>query len=104
MPSSHASQTNGIHPGRPGVARAALMVEREPLYRVLSLGDKAWTTITVALVIALAFHGVAGARAVLSSLELLRFARDCQARVAQHLIDTYDTMAAARRISSSTSR
>jgi protein TonB len=84
------SQTNGIHPGGPGVARASLMGDREPLNRVLELGSRAWTTVTVALLVATIAHGVLGARAALASLELLRFARNVQARVAQRLADTYD--------------
>ncbi|HWL86079.1 MAG TPA: hypothetical protein VNO21_09775, partial [Polyangiaceae bacterium] len=87
---SHA-QTNGVHPGAPRMARAALAHDREPLSRVLDLGNKASMTIAVALLLASIAHGAAAARAAFSSLELFRFAQAVQDRVAQQLAtETYD--------------
>ena len=86
---SHA-QTNGIHPGAPGIARAALLADRDPLGRVFELGDKASMTIAIALLVASVAHGAAAARATMFSLDLFRFARTVQDHVTQRLTDTYD--------------
>ncbi|WP_394826858.1 hypothetical protein [Pendulispora albinea] len=86
---SHA-QTNGIHPGAPGIARASALMEREPLGRVFELGNRAGATIAVALLVASAVHGAAAARAALTSLELARFTRTVQAYVQQQLTETYE--------------
>ncbi len=86
---SHA-QTNGVHPGAPGISRAAALMDREPLARVLDLGDRASMTILVALLVASVAHGAAAARAAFMSLELARFAALVQDHVAQRVADTYD--------------
>ena len=87
---SHA-QTNGAHPGAPGIAHAALLVDRDPLGRVFDLGNKASLSIAIALLLATAVHGAAAARAALTSLELAHFTLAVQAYVQQQITtETYD--------------
>ncbi|WP_394837660.1 energy transducer TonB [Pendulispora rubella] len=86
---SHA-QTNGIHPGAPGIARAALLVDRDPLGRVFELGSNASKGIAVALLIASAAHAAAAVRTAMMSLDMYRFARSVQEHVAQRLVDIYE--------------
>ena len=79
--------TNGFsHDTR--AARYAL--SREPLERVLDLGARATTAITVALIVALLAHGTAVARTAYMSIELMRWSKVVQGKIAERLIEEYD--------------
>ncbi len=68
----------------------AIDLGREPLERVLHIGDHAWETMGATLLIALLFHGTATARAMLKSPELFNWARSVQNRTITNLTDTID--------------
>lgn len=68
----------------------AIEIAREPLDRVLHIGDHAWQTMSAALLVALLFHGTATARAMLKSPELFNWARSIQNRTIMSLADTID--------------
>jgi protein TonB len=63
---------------------------RDPLERVLGLGAKATTAITVSLIIALLAHGTAVARTAYMSIELLRWSKVVQGKIAERLVEEYD--------------
>ena len=63
---------------------------RDPLERVLHIGDRAWQTMGAAFLVALLFHGTATARAMLKSPELFNWARWVENRVTMNLTDTID--------------
>lgn len=65
-------------------------LSRDPLERVLDLGARATTAITVALIIAVLAHGTAVARTAYMSIELLRWSKVVQGKIAERLIDEYD--------------
>src|SRR5690349_14947464 len=80
--------------GTNGFSHDALAVRRalasDPLERVLDLGAKATSAITIALVIALLLHGTAVARTALMSIDLLRWSKIVQGHIAERLIEEYD--------------
>jgi len=82
-------EANGVSlPTSPKARRAPR--GREPLARVLDLDGKATTTVAVAALLALLFHGTAVARTALVSLDLVRWAQEIDARVALRLAETID--------------
>ncbi|MGH7280453.1 MAG: energy transducer TonB [Polyangiaceae bacterium] len=64
--------------------------DREPLARVLEIGDRAWRVLTGALVIAILLHGTASAKTLMHSPELFNWGRDIENRVIINLTETID--------------
>ena len=75
-----------------GVAslRSGGPADREPLARVLEIGDRAWRTLTGAIVIAIFLHGTASAKTLMHSPELFNWGRDIENRVILNLTETID--------------
>lgn len=64
--------------------------DREPLARVLEIGDHAWRVLTGAFLVAILLHGTATAKTLLHSPELFNWGRDIENRVLLNLTETID--------------
>ena len=75
---------------RPPPPIGVVLPSRDPLDRVLELGSKATLYIGVGLIVALAFHGAAAARAALIPLDLIHWTQGVRKLVNDRLWSTYD--------------
>lgn len=79
--------TNGFSHDASTVRRA---LGGDPNDRVLEIGAKATSAITVALIIALILHGTAVARTALMSIELLAWSKSVQGKIAERLTEEFE--------------
>ncbi len=75
---------------RPPPPLGVVVPAREPLARVLELGNKATKYIAVGLGFALIVHGTAAARTAMIPLDLIHWTHDVRAMVSEKLWSTYD--------------
>src|SRR5512140_39654 len=75
---------------RPPPPIGVVLPSREPLARVLDLGNKATKYIAVGFLFAFLVHGTAAARTAMIPLDLIHWTHDVRALVAEKLWATYD--------------
>jgi len=85
--SASPNHKNGVALARPMSLSAD---DREPLDKVLAIGNRASTAIFAAFILALLLHGTASARTLMNSPELFNWARDVENRVTINLTETID--------------